>query len=107
MLFAEKLRELRLAKGWSQKQLAEKAGASQQGLAKWESGERQPDFSSVVKLCRALGVHTAVFENCEFGEIEDKRRPGRPTNEEGVLAYDRARTKEAKAATKKKASKKK
>lgn len=93
MLFGIKLRELRLAKGMSQKDLAVAAGTRQQNITKWENGETKPLFDAVISLAKALGVRTAVFEDCEFGEVEDKRGRGRPTNEEAVLAYERARTK--------------
>jgi transcriptional regulator with XRE-family HTH domain len=106
MLFADKLRELRMSKGWSQKELAQRAGVSQQGLTQWETGGRNPNFPAVISLCRALGVHSTIFEDCEFREVEEKRGRGRPTNADAMLAYEHAKTKEAKAATKKKASKK-
>ena len=78
MTFAEKLRELREAKGWSQKELAERSGVSQQGLAHWEHGDREPGFAAVQSICKALGVRCTIFDDCEYAKIEDGRGRGRP-----------------------------
>src|SRR4051812_14615472 len=42
MPFAEKLRAFRLEKGWSQTELAEKAGLTRDGVAHLEQGRREP-----------------------------------------------------------------
>ncbi len=74
--FADRLRELREAKGITQKQLAELAGVSLRGVAQWEQGVREPAWSSVVALCGALGVSCEAFlqEPTRKGE----KKPGRP-----------------------------
>lgn len=46
---------LRLAKGWTQAQLAEKVGCLRGDISRWERGERRPNTSSAMKLARALG----------------------------------------------------
>jgi transcriptional regulator with XRE-family HTH domain len=80
MTFGEKLRELREAKGWSQKELAEHSGQPQQSIANWEQGIRAPLFGAVQRLCAALAVPCTIFDGCEFGEADDKPGRGRPKN---------------------------
>jgi len=76
MLFADKLLAMRLARGWTQKQLADASGLRQQTVAKWELGERIPSFEAVLALCNALGVEVGEFKGCEFGKRG--RGNGRP-----------------------------
>jgi transcriptional regulator with XRE-family HTH domain len=59
--FAGRLKELREAKGWTQEELARKAGVSQRGIANWELGLRAPSWPNVVALAEALGVPTDTF----------------------------------------------
>jgi transcriptional regulator with XRE-family HTH domain len=86
MTFAVKLRELRDAKGWSQKELADRSGTNQQNIARWETGERMPGFDSVQSLCTALGVRCTVFDGCTHEPVDDKRGRGRPPKDDGVKA---------------------
>lgn len=46
---------LRLAKGWTQAQLAEEVGCLRGDISRWERGERRPNTGSALKLARALG----------------------------------------------------
>lgn len=71
------LKELREAKGWSQKQLAEVASISQQAIAHWEIGEREPSASNLFALCRALGVSCEKFATAAEGEIPEPT-PSKP-----------------------------
>ena len=45
---------LRLAKGWTQAQLAEEVGCLRGDIGRWERGERRPNTGSAMKLARAL-----------------------------------------------------
>ena len=47
MNFAEKLKELRKKKGYSQEQLAEEIGVSRQAITKWETGSGLPDIENI------------------------------------------------------------
>jgi transcriptional regulator with XRE-family HTH domain len=60
--FADRLRELRLRAGISQYELAKRSGVSGQAISRIEKGEREPGWSTVRKLARALGVSVAVFD---------------------------------------------
>jgi transcriptional regulator with XRE-family HTH domain len=81
--FARRLRQLRDAAGLTQAQLAEKAGLHRQGVAKLETGEREPAWGTVQALAKALGVSCSSFENGEVEEAETSRPRGRPRNDAG------------------------
>ena len=51
-----RIAEARELRGWSQAELARRAGTSQQNIQRWESGERELKVPSLIKLCDALGV---------------------------------------------------
>lgn len=63
-IFGANVRRLRLARGWSQAELAEKAGLSRQGLGNLETGlSRSPDEETAAALAKAFGVKVAqLFE---------------------------------------------
>ena len=75
-LQSELLKELRESKGWSQKQLAEVSGLSQQAIAHWELGDREPSATNLFALCRALGVSCERFAT--KGEPPIDPTPARP-----------------------------
>ena len=55
MVFKERLKELRVAKGLSQMQLANRLGISQSAVAKWELGKTEPTASAIVALSEFFG----------------------------------------------------
>lgn len=56
----DKLRRLRLGKGWTQIQLAERARISPDTIVRWEGGKGQkPHPSALTKLAAALNVEPA------------------------------------------------
>lgn len=57
----EALKHIRLQKGWSQKDLADRAGIGQDTISGIESGRREPHPSTLRKLAAALGVQIAEF----------------------------------------------
>jgi transcriptional regulator with XRE-family HTH domain len=82
MLFKDKLRELRLAAGLTQENLARKAGMMVASLRNHEQGQRSPSWLAVVKLAKALEVSTDVFAECALEEEEAER--GRTKRKGGV-----------------------
>ncbi len=52
----EKLKELRSAKGMTQSQLGEYIGAKKSAVCLWESGKRQPDQETLVRLASFFSV---------------------------------------------------
>jgi predicted transcriptional regulator len=55
------LAAFRLARGLSQKQLAERLGTSQSYVARLEAGQIDPQFSTVRRVCSELGIDLARF----------------------------------------------
>ncbi len=54
--FGAKVRKLRLSRGWTQKQLAEKLNVSLNFLNLIERGERAPSFDNLERLAKILRV---------------------------------------------------
>lgn len=73
MEFGQKLRDLRRAAGYTQQQLAEKAGIATGTVRNYEQGIREPSWPGVVKLAKAIGISTDEFADC----VVDERRPAK------------------------------
>ena len=56
LLFAETLKKLRTAKGFSQKELANLMFVTRSTVAKWETGNRLPDVMMISRLSQCLGT---------------------------------------------------
>jgi len=56
--FAERLKELRLEKELSQRQLAKLVNLSHHAISQWESESRIPNAEAVVILAKFFGVTT-------------------------------------------------
>lgn len=54
MKVAQRIKELRIEKGMTQKQLAQIVGCSQPMIVMWEKGECEPTASALFKLSEAL-----------------------------------------------------
>ena len=51
-----RIAQARLAKGWTQAQLAEAVGVAKQHISRWEKGSIKPSVAALVKITNALGV---------------------------------------------------
>jgi transcriptional regulator with XRE-family HTH domain len=60
--FTERLRQLRHEAGFTQEQLARRAGLSLAAIRHFEQGWREPTYATLLKLAEALGVSLAAFE---------------------------------------------
>ena len=56
MNFSQLLKSIRMEKGFSQKEIAEKLGVSQPSYAQYEPGKRNPKAETIKKIADALGV---------------------------------------------------
>jgi transcriptional regulator with XRE-family HTH domain len=74
--FGPRLRALREGAGLTQRQLADRAGVSLEGVAQWERGVREPGWSNVLVLAEALGVDCTAFTQKPADMAP--RGPGRP-----------------------------
>ena len=54
ILFNSRLRELRKEKALTQTQLAQILNVSQATVAKWETGDRDPDLIMILRLCEVF-----------------------------------------------------
>ena len=59
--FGKRLRKLRESRGWSQNQLADKAGITQAMLSQLESSAKQPGWETVQALADAMEIATDEF----------------------------------------------
>lgn len=50
MNYSDKIRNLRLQRGLTQMELADRLGTSQSSITSWENGRREPDFATFRKL---------------------------------------------------------
>ena len=83
MNVADRIQNLRKAKGISQEQLAEAIGVSRQSVSKWESEQANPDLDKVVLMSDYFDVTTdyilkGIEPACEtdhttVGDIIDKK----------------------------------
>src|SRR5262245_25714915 len=71
-----RLRELREGKGLTQERLAELVGVKRDAVARWEADVREPGWSNVVALARALSVSLEDF--LQAPAEPQPRKPGRP-----------------------------
>lgn len=56
--FSEKLKELRLEKGFNQRELAKELGYSQPAIARWETNEQIPNIEVLAKVATYFNVST-------------------------------------------------
>ena len=54
--FGERLKELRLERGITQKELANEIGNAQSAIVYWEANKQEPTISALKKLCNYFGV---------------------------------------------------
>lgn len=54
--FQNRLKELRIAKGISQKELGQIIGATYSAVSYWENGVNEPKVSYIIALCDYFGV---------------------------------------------------
>lgn len=69
MGFQEKLKELRLEKGISQKKLADSIGVAQSSINYWERGERTPSTIATQKLADYFNISVDELLDCDFRDI--------------------------------------
>jgi len=55
-IFGERLKELRLQEGLSQKEFAKILGTSQASLSKWENDVQEPCIEDIIKICNHFNI---------------------------------------------------
>ena len=56
MTLAERIKAQRIAKGYSQEEVAGRLGVSRQAVAKWENGQSAPSTENLFKLAEVFGT---------------------------------------------------
>ena len=74
---------LRVYHGWTQLELAERAGTGKTRISTWENGKQKPRPDSVQKLARAFGVPAASLYGLQHALWSYVR--SHPTDFEGLL----------------------
>ena len=92
LTFGEKIRELRLQKGWTQSQVADAIKVSAQAYSRWERDERQPSYDLLAELLFALGNPEFRIKDKEIKIGDDLMTPVRkyleiPSYEEVLEQY--------------------
>lgn len=69
-----KIKQLRMAKGWTQRQLAEASGISKSQLDRIEKNESMPTIDKLCDIAHALGV--PAEKTYEYRHIEKNPQSG-------------------------------
>ena len=69
----ELIREFRIKKGLTQKQLAERINVSDKAVSKWERGNGCPDVSLLTALAEVFGTDTGVLLSGEIDKNESEK----------------------------------
>lgn len=72
--FSTRLKELRIEKGLTQKNLADAIGTTDDSIFSWEKGRSQPSFEMLKVLCTFFDVSSDYFIGLE-DETGAKVRP--------------------------------
>lgn len=76
-IFPRRLRRMREEHGWSQADLAARAGLQQSALSHYENATRRPSFANLRRLARALDVSTDYLVGHAPEAREAASRPSR------------------------------
>lgn len=72
-IIGAKIRQIRLAKGFSQEKLSEAADISPRQMCLIENGNSVPSLETFVNIARVLEIDINEFFNISFKNIEDER----------------------------------
>ena len=73
MSLGERLREVRRARGWTQPEVAGRAGLSENSISRYERGDRLPDLVCLMKLAKVYEVTIDWLLLAEGERVEDVR----------------------------------
>ena len=71
-MFGNRIAELRLARNWTQVQLAQKLNVSKQTVSNWENNNILPSIDLLIKLARLFSVSTdylLALDNRRYIEV--------------------------------------
>lgn len=74
MLGGDLIREARRRAGLSQAELAKRAGTTQSGIARWESGRTSPSLDDIQRLIRLCGLDLEVaivpYDGSDLAQVD-------------------------------------
>ena len=74
LAFGKHVRSLRRARGQTQEDLAHTSGLSADTIRRLEHGSFSPSLTTLVKLCKGLGLRlSTLFEAFELGTVDERR----------------------------------
>jgi transcriptional regulator with XRE-family HTH domain len=89
MVLGEKIKQLRVARGWSSGELSEKSGVSRAYLWQLERGGKEhPSLQVLERLAKTLGVSVADFS--DMPQIQSSAKPAPP----GLVAFLQKKSRE-------------
>ncbi len=71
---SERIKYMRQRRELTQAELAKSAGVSQSTVAQIENGDKDPSFSSLLKISEALDCHLAVLFSSDDVHVFDMKR---------------------------------
>ena len=80
--------EAREARGWTQEQLAQAIGTTQQTIQRWESGQTDPQVSKVEAISKTLGITMSFLLGIDSNGNESKNQFS--ASEQALVEYFRA-----------------
>ena len=72
MTGGEIIREARLLAGFSQQELADRAGVPRQSIVRWEGGTVEPGFDTVRRLLRGCGFDVSLVRYEPDTTVDDR-----------------------------------
>jgi transcriptional regulator with XRE-family HTH domain len=72
-MLAQRIKQQRLALGYSQADLGQRAGTSQKQIWKYENGDQDPSSQMLLAIANALNVSTDYL----LGRLDNPERPAR------------------------------
>jgi len=81
-----RIAEAREARGWTQEQLAQAVGTTQQTIQRWESGQTDPQVSRVTEISKALGITMTFLLGID---LDKKDEPPLSPDEQHLIALYR------------------
>jgi len=83
--FAETIRQARLQKGWTQRDLSARARMPQAQISRFENGEVDPQVSTLVELARTLDLDLQLVPRSAITAVEAAVRSAEERSDERVL----------------------
>ena len=74
-IYGNKIKELRIAKGMSQKEFAALMGISDRAVSKWETGLSQPSANNLITAAKILDVSVEYFTSEESVDKVEEAAP--------------------------------